>query len=70
MQLRRLGCWTASSAAAAARRRSSAGQARLQTNGSPLARCFPRQDGRTESLGGSKKLAAVAGNVQELRLLL
>ena len=28
------------------------------------------QDGRTESLGGSKKLSAVAGNVQELRLML
>lgn len=28
------------------------------------------QDGRTETLGGSKKLSAVAGNVQELRLML
>ena len=50
-----------------------AGQARVQTNSSrpsaPFNTPLP-QDGRTETLGGSKKLAAVAGNVQELRLLL
>ncbi|PRW45418.1 ATPase domain [Chlorella sorokiniana] len=34
------------------------------------ARYTAGKDGRTESLGGSKKLSAVAGNVQELRLLL